>query len=405
MLIELPLKGEKLAPNYGPWWRADGVLWATGFRPFFLLGPALTLALLPWWAAVLAGAVKAPTSFDPISWHAHEMLFGYAVAIIAGFLLTAVPKWTSSPPVGSGVLAGLTVLWLAGRAVMNVPGGVSPLLVGAVDVAFLPALAWVVGRPIVTSRSRHNYPFVGLLALAALANLALHLRAAGFVSIPPRGLSIAVDFATLVMVLVGGRIIPQFTGNRLRLDTRRSPRWAKASLALCWALLVADVVGIDPSLVRWLALAAGVALLIRARGWGSWQSRAVPMLWVLHVGFGWIAVSLILRGLVGQVPGLVPSLATHAMTAGAVGTLTLGMMARVSLGHTGRMIEATRPIALAFALIVGAAALRVLGPLAWPTAIVPLHAVTAGLWSAAMVLYLVRYAPILTSPRVDGKAG
>ena len=178
MEILLPLKGERLAPDYGPWWTPRGVLWATGFRPFFLLAPALAVLLMPWWAAVLAGRVKAPTAFDPISWHAHEMLFGYAIAIIAGFLLTAVPKWTNRPIAEPKVVMALTGLWLAGRLAMNLPG-LPTALVAVVDLAFLPALAWVVAKPIIGSRSRHNYAFVALLSLASLANLALHLRAAG----------------------------------------------------------------------------------------------------------------------------------------------------------------------------------------------------------------------------------
>jgi uncharacterized protein involved in response to NO len=402
--ILLPLKGERLAPDYGPWWTPRGVLWATGFRPFFLLAPALAVLLMPWWAAVLAGRVKAPTAFDPISWHAHEMLFGYAIAIIAGFLLTAVPKWTNRPIAEPKVVMALTGLWLAGRLAMNLPG-LPTALVAVVDLAFLPALAWVVAKPIIGSRSRHNYAFVALLSLASLANLALHLRAAGLFSVPPRGLPIAVDAVTIVMLVVGGRIIPQFTGNRLRLDAQRSPRLAKASMGLVWALLAADVLGLHADLTRWLALAAGITVLLRMRGWLTVPALRVPMLWILHAGWAWIGVALVLRGLVGIVPGLAPTVSTHALTAGAIGALTLGMLARVSLGHTGRLIKATRSIAIAFVLVVAAALVRVLAPVLTPQHVVLAHGVAATAWALSMVLFLWRYALILVTPRADKKAG
>ena len=404
MEILLPLKGERLAPDYGPWWTPRGVLWATGFRPFFLLAPLLAVLLMPWWAAVLAGAAKAPTAFDPISWHAHEMLFGYTAAIIAGFLLTAVPKWTSREVVSPRGLLALTALWLGGRLAMNVPG-LPTALVAVVDLAFLPALAWVVARPIIGARSRNNYAFVPLLAVATLANLALHLRAGGLFVIPPRGLAVGVDAVTLIMVTIGGRIIPQFTANRLHLDADRSPRLAKVSLGLIWALLAADLLGLHADLTRWLALAAGIALLVRMRGWLPVPALRVPMLWILHAGWAWIGVALLLRGLVGVVPGLAPTLATHAMTAGAVGALTLGMIARVSLGHTGRLIKATPVIATAFVLVVLAAGIRVLVPLLAPGAVVLSHGVAATAWALAMLLFLWRCAPILLTPRADKKAG
>ena len=404
MQILMPLKGERVAPEYGSWWTPRGVLWATGFRPFFLLAPLLAVLLMPWWAAVLAGKAKAPTAFDPISWHAHEMLFGYALAIVAGFLLTAVPKWTSRPIATPRGVMALTVLWLAGRLVMNVPG-LPGWLVAPVDLAFLPALAWVVARPIVASRSANNYGFVALLAMASLANLALHLRAAGLLSVPPRGATVAVDALTLVMLIVGGRIIPQFTGNRLRMDAERSPRLARASLIFAWALLAADVVGLHADLSGWLALAAGGAVLLRMRGWLTAPALKVPMLWILHAGWAWIGVALVLRGLVGKVPMVAPTLSVHAMTAGAIGALTLGMLARVSLGHTGRLIKATPAIAAAFVLVVVAALIRVLAPALAPSGVQLSHGVAATAWALSMALFLWRYVPILTTPRSDGKAG
>ncbi len=404
MQIQLALKGERLAPDYGPWWTPRGVLWATGFRPFFLLAPALVLLVMPWWAAVLAGRASPPTAFDPIGWHAHEMLFGYTAAIVAGFLLTAVPKWTGRPMAGPRGLMALTLLWLAGRLVMNVPG-LSGWLVALVDLAFLPALAWVVARPILAARSRHNYGFVALLTVAALANLALHLRAAGLYAVPPRGAAVMVDAVMLLMLIVGGRIIPQFTGNRLRRDADRSPRLAWASLLLASGLLAADVVGLHADLAGWLALAAGAAVLLRMRGWLTGPALRVPMLWILHAGWAWIGVALVLRGLVGKVPLVAPTLSTHALTAGAIGALTLGMLARVSLGHTGRLIRAGRLVAVAFVLVILAALVRVLAPLLAPGAAQLTHGVAGTAWALAMALYLWHYAPILVTPRADGRAG
>lgn len=384
---------------------AASPLWATGFRPFFLLAPAVAIALLSIWVLVLSGALQAPGHLHPITWHAHELVFGYTMAVVAGFLLTAARNWTGQATAHGASLVGLTVLWLAGRVLLALPtGSLPPALVAAVDVAFLPALAFFVGRPIIKTRRNRNYGLVALLLLAAVLNALIHADALSDLTLPTRGLAASVDVVMLFMLVIGGRVVPMFTANRLGTPSQRSPRWAQASLGLATALLIADVAGLDEEITRWIAIAAAVATLARMRGWQSRATLGVPMLWVLHVGYLWLVVSLLLRGAVGWIPELAPSMATHAMTAGAVGTLTLGMMARVSLGHTGRRIAANRLTTAAFAAMVLAGIVRVFGPLL-PLDATPIHGVAGGLWVASMVIFLVVYAPILVSPRADGKPG
>ena len=359
--IPLPLAGERVAPDYGSNLTPRGVLFATGFRPFFG-GAALVGALLvPLWIGMLRSAAPSPPHFNPIAWHAHEMLFGYTAAVLAGFLLTAVAKWTKRPTATGAPLMGLFLLWLGGRVVMLPALGVPAMAAAVVDLAFLPALAFTLGRPIVGSRNTRNYGFVVLLLVMAGANTVLHVRALQGQPLPRAGLQTAVDVVALFMLVVGARIIPQFTGNALKVETTRSPRWGRVQLALAVAVLGMDVVGAPEEAIAAAALCAGAATLIRMRGWKTAATRTVPMLWVLHAGYAWVAVAFLLRGAQPYVVAITPSLPVHAMTAGAIGTLTLGMMARVSMGHTGRLIKARPAVTAAFVAMVAAGLVGYLG--------------------------------------------
>jgi uncharacterized protein involved in response to NO len=355
---------------------------AKGFRPFFLVGSVLAAVLVPLWVLALSGAVTLGGRLDPVTWHAHEMVFGFAAAVIAGFLLTAAGNWTQRETATGVPLAALVVLWVAGRVALFTS---TSWIAVALDLAFLPAVALAVGRPIVAAKSRRNFVMVAMLLLLAAANAAVHFGAE-----PRRALLAGVDIVTVLMVVIAGRVVPMFTKNATRIGSIRSVPALDIAAALAVVLVLgADVFAPVPRMAE-VAVFELAAILVAARTlhWGTRHAFRDPLLWILHVGHAWIAVGLALRP-------FAPSPGLHAITAGAVGALTLGMMARVALGHTGRALVAPPSMTVAFVLVTVGTALRVAG-------IVPASAV---LWALAFLLYAVTYAPILVAPRADGKPG
>lgn len=380
---------------------------ALGFRPFFLLAGMSALALLGHWLGVLARGAGAGGYFDPLIWHGHELLFGYAAAVIAGFLLTAVQNWTGLPTPRDLPLALLALLWLAGRAAIALAGLLPGWLVAGLDLAFLPVLAVAIGQRIWAKRQKHNYQFVAILIGLSIANLLIHLRALGVWPAfdAQAGLFAALYLVVALLIAVGGRVIPFFTEVTLpAIKTRKWP-WVERLAPIATAAL-ALVALFQPSgaLAALLAALACVANAVRLWGWQPWRTGQKPMLWVLHLGYGWLVLGLGLTAVAAWLPALAMP-AIHALTVGALGGLTVGMMARVALGHTGRPIEAAPVIIAAFGLINLAAVIRVVMPLLSPTHYLPWLMVAGGLWSLAFLLFLFYYAPILTRPRIDGKEG
>lgn len=370
-----------------------------GFRPFFLLASAFAVGIVPVWLLVLAGNLVPPSTFTPMLWHAHEMLFGYTSAVIAGFLLTAASRWTGRETArGVGLLA-LTALWLAGRVAMVLP--LPTLLVAVVDGAFLPALALVVGRVILGTRNRRNYGVLALVAVLAAANALTHLDALGLApGWSRRALFAAMDVIVLMMLVVGARIIPMFTRNVVRDARIRNIQTLDiAAVVLTLLGAVAAFVGTVPALSAGLAVAASAAVFARGSTWGAVPSLREPMLWVLHLGHLWIAIGLLLRGVAYFVP-LAGAAYTHAITVGGIGTLTLGMLARVSLGHTGRVIQARPATIAAFFGISASACLRVVAP-AFPSHYLDVLAASAACWALAFGLFLAAYTRILLSPDTE----
>lgn len=397
MRIERYLTPPDAAPR-GPF--AHPVL-GLGFRPFFLLAALLAAAWLPLWLAIWLGGADLPLAYDGMAWHAHEMIFGFAVAVLAGFLLTAVRNWTKQPTPSGASLASLVALWLAGRLALLLGASLPHALVVAVDVAFLPAVAVALALPILRARNRRNYAIpLLLLALAAL-NLLFHLGDAAL----SRAATLAgVDLLVVFLVFVGGRVIPFFTRNALpaaRVTTRRWLDWtATLSTAALVPLHLTDL--LVPTAV--VALLAGAANLARLAGWGSLATRRSPILWVLHVGYLWIGLGLVFTGLGLWVPEL-GGVALHALTVGALGTLVLGMISRVSLGHTGRPLVVSRAVVAAFALVTLAALARVGLPLLAPGLYSASLVVSASAWVLAYAIFFAVYWPILTTPRPDGAPG
>ncbi len=366
---------------------------------------------VPLWLAQWTGALAPPASLLPAWWHAHEMLFGFAAAAMAGFLLTSVPVWTERPPLVGVRLAGLAALWVAGRIGSALAGALPAALVAAIDVAFLPLLALVVAAPLLATRQRRNYGFPLLLAALALANALVHAEALGILRGGAQaGLRLGVDLIALLVAVVGGRITPSFTQNALRRAGDASEvvqrpwanRGALGALALYAAL---DLVA--PRTLASGALAALCAALLAARmsGWRSVRTRGDALVWSLHAGYAWLVVGFACVA-AGDLGAPAPWTAgVHALTAGAFGAMILAVMTRVALGHTGRPLAAPRGIPLAYALVSLGALLRVAGHAVAPRFAVPLVVAAGLLWTAAFALFLCVYAPILLRPRVDGRPG
>ncbi len=373
---------------------------AKGFRPFFLLAAAFAVVIVPLWVLALLGWAQVGGHLDPVTWHAHEMIFGFAGAVIAGFLLTAVGNWTQRETAIGRSLAALTALWIGGRLAMATGAGLPSWLVAGIDLAFLPAVALAIGRPIVLAKNRRNYVLLAMVLVLAAANALVHGGAGR------RWLLVGVDVVTFFMVVITGRVLPMFTRNATKSEAVRShPKLDLAAMVAVLAVVVADVV--SSPLPVFVTCAVAAALVgARAVHWGAGLARRDPLLWILHAGHAWIPLGLALRAVSAISPTTVsPSPGLHALTAGAIGALTLGMMARVALGHTGRPMHAPRGIATAFVLVTLAAAVRVLVPLVAPGLYLRALEVTALLWAGAFALYVVKYAAILWSPRADGKPG
>lgn len=375
-----------------------------GFRPFFLLGALWAAAALGLWLAALAGALALPSALEPVAWHRHEMLFGYLAAIVAAFLLTAVPNWTGRLPVRGAPLAGLVVLWcLARLAVLAAPGWAALV----VDVAFPATLAAVAAREIVAGGNRRNLPVVGLVGLLAVADLLSHLEALEFALPEMLGDRLAIAVGAVLVALIGGRIVPSFTANWLKARGLTPPpapfgRLDKAVMVLTGVALVAWLAlpGGAPAGVLLLAAAAGTA--VRLARWRGARTAPEPLLLILHVGYGWLVVGLALLGLAAL--GAVPrSAGLHAVTTGAFGTMTLAVMTRAALGHTGRALTADGWTMAVYVLVNLGALARVAAALAPGGHLAVLDA--AGLaWGGAFLLYAIRYAPVLLGPRAEAGA-
>jgi uncharacterized protein involved in response to NO len=380
---------------------------AKGFRPFFVLAAAYATLIVPLWLAILTGRLASSTYLLPSLWHAHEMIFGFTVAVIAGFLLTAVGNWTQRETAVGAPLAGLAALWIAGRVAMACASWLPGSVVAAIDLAFLPALVLVLARPLVAAKSRRNFVMLGVLTALFAANAVVHANALGVVSftVARTASGVAVDLVVLVILVIAGRVFPMFTRNATGVTSIRSiGALDVATVAGMVALVAIDVAPIDARLAGVFAGIVGLLAAARAVHWGALHTRREPLLWILHAGYAWVVLGLLLRCVAAFVPVLPSSLPLHALSVGAIGSLTLGMMARVSLGHTGRLLAAPRAIAWAFGAMTAAAVVRVVAPILLPTSYAAL-VVAGGLWSAAFVAFLGVFAPILSAPRLDGKPG
>ena len=376
-------------------------LWNLGFRPFYLLASLFSAFSVLLWAAQFSGFI--PGYLPGPLWHGHEMIFGYTTAVIAGFLLTAVCTWTNQPTASGLPLMGLAALWVCGRVLVLTPWAIAATLVNA---AFPMAVAVAIAIPMLRSRNTRNYFFVGLLVLMSALITAVHLALQGTFELSPNlGLQLALDVILFIMVVMAGRVIPMFTNNGIPgTNATRHALLEKLALGFVILLFFADLLQLPQTIIALVALTCALAHGWRLYLWKPWHTLATPLVWVLHAAYAWIVVYLLLRGLTA-LDFLAGSYAAHALTVGAIGSLTLGMMTRTARGHTGRPLLADRFEISMFMLIQAAAIIRVFGGIASPVLYMASIELSGILWAGAFGLYAVRYWPVLSRPRLDGKPG
>jgi uncharacterized protein involved in response to NO len=386
----------------------DGAaLFSAGFRPFFLAAALWAAVAVPLWLMMFGGTRDVATALPPMTWHVHEMVYGYGAATLAGFLLTAIPNWTGRLPLQGGPLIGLVALWAAGRIVLLVPAAGSAAA-SIVDLAFPLVFLAVVAREIVAGRNWRNLPMVAALTGLLAGNTLVHLEALGLAASGDLGNRLGIATLLMLISLVGGRIVPSFTRNWLvkalpgAIVPAPFDRFDRVVLALTALALVLWVAVPDASVSAAAALAAGLALAARLGRWRGAPTWREPLVLVLHVGYGWLALGFILLGLNAFFPVLPPTAALHALTAGAIGTMTLAVMTRASLGHTGHALAAGRGTVAIYTLVTLAALLRLVAPLAASHYLL-LLALAGAAWSGAFGLFALLYAPALARPRAVGK--
>ncbi len=377
-------------------------LFSHGFRPFFL-GGAVFAALVPLMTAVSMAYGRTLWGGNAIEYHAHEMVFGFLPAIIAGFLFTAIPNWTGRLPIAGARLGALALIWAAGRVAMALPGVFGPVATAAIDAAFFVIVAGLVWREVLAGKNWRNAPVCLLVSVFALANVAWHLS---HIAGGPAAASLRAGLAivAVLLTLIGGRVTPSFTRNWL---AKRGGTSVSASVGVIdKAALVAGAVSMAawvaaPYAVAtgWLLVAAAVLHSMRLARWGGVKTLSEPLLAILHVGYLWVVASFLLLGLAALAPGVVSYQAgVHALTAGAMGVMILAVMARATRGHTGRALSADAPTILAFVMVNTGAAARVGAPFALAH-YTELVAAAALLWSGAFALFVIVYGRYLTGAR------
>lgn len=387
-------------PRYRPGVR-PGIL-SAGFRPFFLLSALWAAAAIPIWLGILSGGAALPTALAPAVWHVHEMVFGFGAATVAGFLLTAIPNWTGRLPLQDAPLALLALLWCAGRAGVAVSDRIGPSAAAALDLAFPLIFLTVVAREIVAGRNWRNLPMTVALLLAG--NALVHAEATGIAATADLGNRLGVATLLMLISLVGGRIIPSFTRNWLAKERPGAAAPAafgmfdRLALALAAIALAGWVAAPETGIAAALEIGAGIALGLRLARWRGVATLREPLVWVLHLGYGWLALGLLLLGVSGLVSAVPQTAALHALTVGAIGTMTLAVMTRASLGHTGQTLAAGPGTTAIYMAISVAAVLRVLAPFGGADYLLLLHLAGAA-WSAAFLLFVALYGGLLTRQR------
>jgi uncharacterized protein involved in response to NO len=379
---------------------------SAGFRPFFLLSALWACLAIPLWLAAYGGATPLPTTLPPSVWHAHEMVFGFATATVAGFLLTAIPNWTGRMPLQGWPLAMLVLLWLVGRAAVFLSAVIGTNAAAALDLVFPTVFLGVIEREIIAGRNWRNLQMLGALAFLLSGNALVHAEAIGASATAAVGNRLGIATLLMLISFVGGRIIPSFTRNWLAKHRRDvDPPAAfglidRAALGITAVALASWVAMPEATTTPWICLGAGVILGIRLMRWRGFSTLREPLLWVLHLGYAWLAFGFLLLGFDALMPYLPQTTALHALTVGAVGTMTLAVMTRATLGHTGRPLTAGRGTTTIYILITVATLCRLLAPLAG-TQYILLLSLAGAAWSGAFGLFVLLYLRPLRLQRLE----
>lgn len=370
-----------------------------GFRPFFLLSGIWAAMALGLFISQLNGFLTPPDYFDMVTWHLHEMLFGFVAATLTGFLLTAIPNWTGNLPLQGGPLMALAALWLAGRVAMLLPEAVTPEIAALIDISFLIVVLLVTLREIVAGRNWRNLPIVGALGLFATGNILIHAEALDMIETDNLGQRLSLAVIVALIMLVGGRVVPSFTRNWLkkRGETGLPAGFGMPDIGTMAVTIVALGLWIatpeNPVAASALVL-AGLLNLWRLLRWRGWRTSAEALVWVLHAGYLWIPVGLFLLGVSHFWPSLPATGALHALTVGAIGTMTLAVMSRATLGHTGRDLYAGAGLTIVYLAVSFAAVTRVTAAMVDATTQALLW-IASGAWILAFVVFVAVCGPML----------
>ena len=397
--LMLALRKRRMAESY-PFFRG-------GYRPFFTSAALWALVALALWLCALSGALTLPTEFGPLAWHRHEMLFGFVGAVIAGFLLTAIPNWTGRLPIAGGPLASLFGLWLAARGAVLFSAQVGPLVAALLDVGFYVILAALAAREVLAAKNR-NFPVVILVLLFAIANALDHAAAAGMIGDEGVGARAAIAIVIVMISLIGGRVVPSFTRNWLvkqgaqRGLPTQPGRFDMIAIAATALAMAGWLIAPFNTSVGYLMVLAAALQAFRLTRWSGVRAWRDPLVLVLHVGYAWVPVGLCLLGLSIVGTAVPRSGAIHALTAGAMATMILAVMTRATLGHTGRELKAGAATTLIYVLVTIGALGRVAAPLLPMDYILAIR-LSGIAWGGAFLLFLLVYGPKLIGPRPDGR--
>jgi uncharacterized protein involved in response to NO len=383
-------------------------LFSIGFRPFFLLAGLQAALSIILWVFTYNGILTLDTAWqNPIVWHGHEMIFGFAVAVIAGFLLTAIPNWTSTVPINGGKLIFLALLWFIGRIAMHT-SLIPPHITAGIDILFLPILMLMLSSVLIKAKAIANMAFLVILGILAVLNALTHLSVLNMIDLDATNIMFfAIHLIIFIITIIGGRVIPFFTRNGLALkniniEVTHQPLTDKLALGLMFTLaIVGYITEFHGQVFAILAFATALVHTIRLSRWHGFKTLSIPILWILHIGYSWLIIGLILEGIHAWSYVISIHLAMHAFTVGAIGTMILGMMTRVSLGHTGREIKAYLPIILSYIILQAAVIIRIAGGIFFEELYVDSIIISGILWAAAFMIFTIIYLPILVTKRPD----
>ena len=373
------------------------------FRPFFIVAGIWATLTVPFWILNYFGLLIVADNFDILLWHQHEMLYGFIAAAITGFILTAIPNWTGRLPIKNKPLGFLVFLWIVGRIGFLTITIFDVKVTALMDLPFLIVLVLVILREIVSGKNWRNLPVIILISLFTLGNILVHLQLLDVIESAELGIRISIFVLSILLALIGGRIVPSFTRNWLSQNqVNRFPSGAGIFDKVCLVSLVVFVIAqiITPyhQLTSLLALLAGLLHGIRLIRWKVWLTLSEPLIWILHVGYMWLSVALVLIGLAGLTDFVPYTSSYHALTIGAFSTMILGVMTRVSLGHTGRTLKATFGTTTIYVFITIASVLRVSESFLNDSRNLILS-FSGIFWTLSFALFVFIYFPILTQPR------